>query len=252
MKDWRELATWWEEKQGDTGDFWHRSFLDPALFAQIGDVAEQRVLDMACGNGHNARRLARMGATVVGIDFSATLIAHNREREATDPLGITYHTADAAQLEMLPDAAFDLVICQMALMDIPDAAAAIGEAARVLRERGRFVALLAHPCFDVPEASGWVVERMWPETHVWRKVSRYREPFVGKIAWRSGDQFMYTATYHRPLSWYVQALRAAGMALTAFVEPQPDETLSNVAPDYRWMRDMPLLCLIEARKLDIS
>ncbi len=192
ISDWRELATVYGEKQGNEGDFWHRAYLDPALFETLGEVANLRVLDLACGAGHNTRRLARMGAQVTGLDISEALVERSRVREEHDHLGIQYYTADAARVDMLADETFDLVVCQMALMDIPDAAAAIREVARVLRPAGRFVALLLHPCFDIPEASGWVVERIGPTTTVWRKVRRYAEPFQGVIHWRVNGDLIYT------------------------------------------------------------
>ncbi len=247
--EWSELAAWYDEKLGDTGDFWHRTFLDPALFAQLGEVAGLDALDLACGNGHNTRRLARMGARVTGVDYSADVIALDQAREADEPLGIMYHAADAARLDMLADASFDLVVCQMALMDIPDAAGAIGEAARVLRPGARFVALFAHPCFDPSEGSAWLWERSGPSGTIWRKVWRYHEPYVGRIYFRVSGEIVYVAQHHRPLGWYVNTLANAGLVITTLDEPtSPDEFIAG--DDYgEWMTHIPLHCLIEARKV---
>lgn len=248
--DWRDVADIYDENQGDKGDFWHRTVLDPPLFTLVGDVSGLRVLDLACGNGHNTRRLARLGAQVTGVDASEGIIEWCQSRERREPLSITYHHADAARLDMLDDASFDLVVCQMALMDMPDAASALREAARVLRPGSRFVALFLHPCFFVPEASAWVVETMGPERTVWRKVRRYAEPFKGRVHWRGPNrEIFYTASYHRPLSWYVRALRSAGLVLTSLEEPQPGAEFIAQREDGAWMADVPLHCLIEARKL---
>lgn len=251
VREWDEMADWYDAKVGDDGDLWHRTFLDPALFAQLGDVSGLRVLDLACGNGHNTRRLARAGAHVTGVDFSPKHIARSRERQAQEHLDIEFLQGDAAQLDMLDDAAFDLVVCQMGLMDIPDAAGAIREVGRVLREGGRFVALLSHPCFDIAERSGWEVERMGPDLTVWRKVNGYTQPFTGLIYWRIDGELVYTRSYHRPLSWYVRELRAAGLVVTALEEPQPPEEFLAAEPEGEWMREVPLHCLIEARKLTV-
>ena len=124
------------------------------------------MLDLACGNGYISRRFARAGGNVVGVDGSGAIVERARAREAREPLGITYHVADAADLEMLEDGAFDLVVCNMALMDIADADAAIEEVARVLVPDGRFVASIAHPCFDKMETSGWAIERIYPTTTI--------------------------------------------------------------------------------------
>jgi ubiquinone/menaquinone biosynthesis C-methylase UbiE len=144
---WDELADWWDTTLGDDGDLWHRTLIDPPLLQLVGDVRGQRVLDLACGNGYLSRRFARQGAAVTGIDANAPIIERARAREARDPLDITYHVADAAHLTALPDGAFEVVVCNMALMDIADVAGAIQEVSRVLVSRGRLVASLAHPCF---------------------------------------------------------------------------------------------------------
>ena len=246
---WESLAAWYDEKQGDEGDLWHRTLIDPALLRVVGPVAGLRVLDLACGNGYLARRFARMGAGVTGADASASIIERARRREAKVPLGIAYHIADTARLEMLEDARFDVVVCNMALMDIEDAAGAIGETGRVLRPGGRFVASLSHPCFDIPNASAWVVERTDFTTTTWRKVSRYCGIFEGSVPWSVGpNEFMHTPVYHRPLSWYVRALRAAGFVILGLEEPEPTEEFLAGAPQGQWIAQIPLHCVIEARK----
>ena len=176
--DWEEIAAWWDERQGDEGDLWHRTLIDPTLFRVLGPVEGLHMLDLACGNGYIARKLARAGARVTGVDASTPVMEHARAREEREPLGIGYHVADAARLDGLGDASFDVVVCNMALMDIPDAEGALREAARVLRPGGRLITSLPHPCFDVSvSSSGWVVERIGFETTVFRKVSRYRRVF---------------------------------------------------------------------------
>ena len=145
---WDQMAHWWDEKQGDEGDLWHRALIDPPLLRLAGEVRGLHVLDLGCGNGYLSRRFARQGAIVTAVDANAPLIELIRTREAQESLGITYHVADAAHLEMLEDGIFDLVICNMALMDIENAKGAILEVSRVLKPGGRFVASINHPCFD--------------------------------------------------------------------------------------------------------
>src|SRR6266849_5949490 len=122
---WDQMTDWWDTNMGDEGDLWHRALIDPPLLRLVGDVAGKRLLDLACGNGYLSRRFARQGATVVGVDANAPLIERVRAREAQEPLGITYHVGNAEHLAMLDDGTFDLVVCNMALMDIEHAAEAI-------------------------------------------------------------------------------------------------------------------------------
>lgn len=247
---WEALAAWYDAKQGDDGDLWHRTLIDPAFLRVVGDVRGRRLLDLACGNGYLARRFARLGAEVAGVDASAPIIEHARAREHAQPLGVTYHLGDTARLTMFDDAGMDIVACNMALMDIEDAAGTIREIGRVLRPGGRFVASLSHPCFDIAGASAWLIERMDFTTTIWRKISRYRECHAARVPWQAGEERVgETPAYHRPLSWYVRTLRAERLAVTAFEEPEPTPEFLAGSPSGPWIAEIPLHCVIEATKI---
>src|SRR5439155_5572120 len=46
---WGRMAEWYDAKQGDTGDFWHRTLIDPTFLRVVGDVRGLHVLDLGCG-----------------------------------------------------------------------------------------------------------------------------------------------------------------------------------------------------------
>jgi ubiquinone/menaquinone biosynthesis C-methylase UbiE len=248
VSSWEAMAEWYDAKQGDEGDLWHRTLIDPPLIRLIGQVEGLCVLDLACGNGYLARRFARIGARVIGVDAAAAIVERARLRERQHPLGIAYHVGDATRLDML-EGGIDVAFCNMALMDIEDAAGAIREVSRVLRSGGRFVASLSHPCFDIVNASAWLIERADFTTTIWRKVRRYRELSAGQVPWRAGDDHIaYTPAYHRPLSWYFRTFRDAGFVITAFDEPEPTDEFLAGSPSGPWIAEIPLHCVIEARK----
>lgn len=58
-----------------------------------------RVLDLGCGPGLYASRLARLGHRCVGIDYSPASIAYAREQAATEGLDCTYREADLRQAD---------------------------------------------------------------------------------------------------------------------------------------------------------
>ena len=250
IANWEDMAAWWDERQGEEGDLWHRTIIDPTLFKVLGPAERQDVLDLACGNGYVARKLARSGARVTGVDASLAMIERALAREERDPLGIAYHVADAARMDVLGDATFDVVVCNMALMDMPNAEGALREAARVLKPWGRIVASMVHPCFDLGEDSGWVVEKVGPSTTVFRKVSRYRAASPKRAHWRGeAERIWFTTSYHRPLSWYFRALRNAGFVVSTFEEPEPTEEFKVESPQGEWVEQVPLQCVIEALKM---
>jgi ubiquinone/menaquinone biosynthesis C-methylase UbiE len=248
---WERLAAWYDRKQGNEGDLWHRSLIDPCLLKVLGEVKEQRALDLGCGNGYVSRILARRGAEVTGIDVSFPIVQLAKEREMRMPLGVKYYTVDAANLRMLEDEDFDVVVSNMSLMDIQDGVGAIHEVARVLKGKGRFVFSLSHPCFDTGRSSRWILETVGPTKTVWRKISRYREEHDSRILWRVGTNEIHeTIHYHRSLSWYFRTLRSAGFVVTTFEEPEPTEEFMAEEPQGPWIADIPLHCVVEACKME--
>jgi len=253
MKKWEDLAEWWDNKQGDDGDLWHRTLIDPTVSRVLGDVSGKDVLDLGCGNGYFSRKLVRMGARVTGVDSSAPIVEKAREKESRTSLGVAYYVAEAAHLAMLADHSFDIVLSNMALDDVENAEGAIRECARVLRLEGRLVVSISHPCFDMGRHSGWLIERIGLDTTVWRKVDdHYRTIFEDTVEWRIDEiQRWKTKWYHRPLSWYFRVLRDSGFVVTALEEPEPtDEFLKE--SNQPWIQMIPLHCVLEAHKLPVQ
>jgi ubiquinone/menaquinone biosynthesis C-methylase UbiE len=101
----------------------------------------QRVLEVGCGTGDDARRLAELvgpSGQVVGIDFSETMVEEARARAKESGLPVEFHQGDACRLD-LPDAGFDACRTERVLLHIPEPAAAVAEMVRVTRPGGRVV-----------------------------------------------------------------------------------------------------------------
>jgi ubiquinone/menaquinone biosynthesis C-methylase UbiE len=126
------------------------AFFDPCaneLLELAAPAPGERVLDLACGTGVVARRLAaRVGATgtVVGVDINEPMVTFAASAAGEVPAPIEWHTADAAALP-LGDAVFDLVCCQQGLQFFPDQTRAVREAHRVLVPGGRLALAVWRP-----------------------------------------------------------------------------------------------------------
>lgn len=249
---WDQMARWRDARSGEHGDLWHRALIDPTLLRVVGSVRGARVLEIACGNGYLARRLARSGAAEVrAVDRSRPTIGFARRREARRPTGARFEVADAAHLRFA-DSAFDLVVANMALMDIADARRAIAEVARVLAPGGRFVYSISHPCFDTDDRSLWSVERgigadgAYRDT-VWRKVSGYREEIMRKIPWDvERRRTVWTDAHHRTLATYSRYLREAGLMIRRMEEPTPLPEMLRGSPQGPLIAEIPLHLVVEA------
>lgn len=93
-----------------------------------------KVLDIATGTGWSARNMARMGATVTGIDFAPALLEAARQLSAHLPIEFRLADAEALPFE---DGAFDGVISTFGVMFAADPQIAASEIARVTRKGGR-------------------------------------------------------------------------------------------------------------------
>jgi ubiquinone/menaquinone biosynthesis C-methylase UbiE len=218
------IAPWYDRmvrSNSLAGDEMLRRLLD-----MIGPVRGQRVCDLACGQGYVARALAQQGAQVTGVDLSSELIAIARRDEASAPLGITYLVDDATTLTTLAAESFDGVVCNLALMDIPDLEAAFRSVWRFLRPAGWFVFAITHPCFAAPHAE-W---RTAPDGAISREIFTY----FSEGFWRSTDPKGVrgqVGAYHRTLTTYINTLIQTGFALERIDEPQA--TGSMPAPGYQ-------------------
>ena len=187
-----------------------------ATLDMVGTVEGKRVCDLACGEGHLSRWLAGAGANVTGVDVSINLLEHARRQ--SEGLGIEYIREDAQELSSLEDGSFDVVVCHMALMDIPDLERTYAAVWRVLRYGGLFIFSILHPCFEAPFAAReGLIEVDDDDNFVAVRVNRYTEE--GK--WYSGGTGMRgtLGSVHRTLSTYVNTLLATGFELTGLAEP---------------------------------
>jgi ubiquinone/menaquinone biosynthesis C-methylase UbiE len=204
---------------------------DETFDALVGDVRGKRVAAIACGQGRDARRLAQLGAEVVGVDASESLLAHARTLEQQEPRGIEYLHGDAQDLRGLADASFDAAVCHMALMDIPELEPTVQAVARILKPGGWFVASIVHPCYKTP-ADGELVDHVDGTTR--RIVGRYFEegPYSSITRWK----VLPRVAYHRTLSTYVNTLMDAGLPIVRMIEPVGDRPVWQSVPGMLYFR----------------
>jgi SAM-dependent methyltransferase len=106
----------------------------------LGIRAGHRVLEVACGSGGIASRVAgTRGASVVGTDVNALAIAAAQSRSAANPVGgqTEFLTSDAERTLPFPDGSFDFVLCNDAINHFRNRLGVLREWRRVLRSDGR-------------------------------------------------------------------------------------------------------------------
>lgn len=94
----------------------------------------ERILDLGCGTGHLTNQIASVGAEVVGMDKSTTMIEAARELYPN----LSFEIADASDFHF--DRSFDAVFSNAAIHWMKDQQAVAGFIWKALKPGGRFVA----------------------------------------------------------------------------------------------------------------
>jgi 2-polyprenyl-3-methyl-5-hydroxy-6-metoxy-1,4-benzoquinol methylase len=169
---WNANAAYWDERMGEGNDF-VESLIWPSAQRMLALQPGERVLDIACGNGLYARKMAALGAEVVAFDFADEMIARAAAHPAPPAGSIGYRALDGtdeAALLALGERSFDAAACMMALFDMAEIGPLMRGAARLLRPGGRFVFSILHPCFnssyvvrsaDEEDREGTIVTSYW-------------------------------------------------------------------------------------------
>ncbi len=116
---------------------------EPIVHEAIGSVAGLTVLDLGCGTGRHALRLAADGAEVTAVDFSEGMLAEARRKPGAEFVRFLVH--DLHEPLPLPAGSFDLVVSGLVLEHLRDLGGFFREARRMLGPGGRAVVSAMHP-----------------------------------------------------------------------------------------------------------
>src|SRR4029453_1720072 len=132
----------------EAGATWQRTLIQPSVEHLLQLQPGERILEIACGNGEFARRMAELGGQVLATDFSERMLERARVRGGD----VDYRLADATdeeQLVMLGERGLFIGgVAKMAIMNMESTEPMIRAASRLLKPAGRFVFSTLHPAFN--------------------------------------------------------------------------------------------------------
>jgi SAM-dependent methyltransferase len=216
----------------------------PSFFARLAafgvGLPGQRILDLGTGTGVLARRFARQGAVVAGIDVSVGQIGAARDLAAQQGLTIDFHVA-GAEATPFADGAFDCLTANQCWLYF-DKARAIPEALRLMTPGG--VLVTSHfswlPRLDpVAKASEALILKYNPQWSAadWSgEIPSRVEPVVPGLAQRALFWYDEEVAFTRE-TWRgrIRANRGTGAALSeaevAAFDAEHDALLRRIAPD---------------------
>jgi malonyl-CoA O-methyltransferase len=193
---------------------------EPEIDRLLGDPAGLTVLDVGCGTGRHALRLAAASARVTAIDFSDEMM----RRAAAKPgaAAITFRVHDLAHPLPFPDTAFDRVVCGLVVDHIADLTALFAEMRRVTVPAGRIVVSVMHPAMMLRGVQ-----------------ARFTDPATGRET--------RPASVAHQISDYVTAALRAGLRIDHVSEHAVDATLAARLPRAEKYLGWPMLFLLGLR-----
>ncbi len=183
----------------------------------LGDVAGRAILDVGCGTGRHAVRLANAGAKVTGIDFSEGMLEKARAKPGAGAVRFVHQDASAT----LPFEArsFDRVISCLVVDHVRDLAAFFGELHRVCRDDGFIVVSVMHPAMMLKGVQ-----------------ARFHDP-------RTGAR-VFPESVANQISDYVMGALAASLRITRLSEHSVGEDLVARAPRAEKYLGWPMLFMM--------
>ena len=234
-QEWETHAGWWQEYFTEGADPEYEEQILP--LADVHLAGFRRVLDVGCGEGQMARRVAALGAEVVGVDGSWAQIAEARRRGG----GPTYLRGTATALPVA-SGSVDAVTACLVLEHVEPFEPAIDEIARVIVPGGCFVLFLNHPLLQAP-GSGWVDDHILGEQY-WR-LGPYLPDDESMEEVAPGVRLPFM---HRPLGRYINVMAERGLLIEHMDEPPPSPGFVARAPEYGEAASIPRLMVLRTRK----
>ena len=181
-----------------------------------------RILDLGCGGGLLSEPLARLGASVLGIDASAGNVAAARLHAAAAGISIEYRLGEP-QAALRDEERFDVVLALEVVEHVSDVGAFMATAARSVAPGGMLFASTINRTwksflFAIVGAE-YLLHVLPRGTHAWQRFVRPAElraaadqtglvqtdlrgmrylPVVHRASWTRDTQVNYIATFARP------------------------------------------------------
>ncbi len=224
VAEWNENALLRHRQIISGNDLSYEKILVPTIFQLVGDASGKTILDVGCGDGDLAARLADNAKKVVGVDPAGKMIeiahreyGHRKNVEFVNNTIEAYSESKSASL-------YDVAIANMSLMSAPNLDRVIESIGSILKSEAIFAATITHPFFwnfykhlKDPEEFDYSQEHIQRTPFV---ISLYDEPLPSE-----------TTVFHRPLGTYTEIFTRHGFRIEQILEPVPNPDVERLYPE---------------------
>ncbi len=252
VSSWETSHSWYQKLVGEKGHYYHQQILLPEILKIFQAKNVKSVLDLGCGQGILARSL-NSKIEYLGLDVSASLIQEaNKLQQKNKQKNKQFIQADICSNLDLKKQDFDLAVFLLSLQNLENGEKAIKNAFQHLKNYGRLLIVLNHPCFRIPRQSDWAFEEK--NQKLARRIFSYLSPLKIPIqtAPSKGQKSDLTYSYHSPLSTYSIWLKNCSFYIEQIKEliSNKSSSGSRAKAENRARQEIPLFLVITAIKIE--
>ncbi|MEK7148702.1 MAG: class I SAM-dependent methyltransferase [Patescibacteria group bacterium] len=244
---WGGVAHWYDTLLADDDTYQARVIL-PNILRAMAIKKNERILDLACGQGFFTRAFFQEGASTTGVDLGKQLILIAKKHS---PKEIQYFAQSAEDLSIFQDGSFEKIAIVLSIQNIEAPHKVFKECARVLVPGGKMFIVLNHPAFRVPKASAWGFDDVTKTQY--RRVDNYMSESKVEIEMNpSKHGGATTISFHRPLQYYFKTLANNGFAvarLEEWLSHRESEKGPRKSAEDKARKEIPLFLFLEMLKI---
>lgn len=218
--------------------------------------ADQRLLDVACGEGAFERYLVGEGRTlpIDAFDAAPGLIRSAESQflpYKAQTRQVHFFTLNAERMQTLKAKSYTQASIILALQNITRLDAVVEGLSHALMSGGVVAVVLNHPTFRVPGASAWETKDGILARRIDRYLSSYSTDIIMNPGAKEGERKIITTSYHRSLQDYVKAFTSKDFALVALEEWISDKKSEgkHAEKEDRARKEFPLFLTMVFKKL---
>lgn len=255
---WGSVASWYDEYL-QAENTYQAKVIAPNLLRVLGISqfnTSLRVLELGCGQGYFLKQILdstakSASAQLEGVDVAGELLDIARTELGS---GVSLVHTPASKLTHLKDQSVDIVYSVLALQNMNDLDAVMSEVKRVLKPKGRVVAVLNHPAFRIPKQSDWYYsnDRKAQGRVVYTYMSDKKfaiDMHPGQSA--AGLKKEETFSFHHPLQYYSKVFSKYGFCIVKIEEwlshKESEEGPKKRAEDES-RKEIPMFMMLEIRR----
>ncbi len=231
---WNNFSEEYHKLVADSGDIYHKTYLNPVVLKLLGNVKNKKILDLACGNGYFSKILAEKKAIITGVDYSKKLISIAKSHQHKS---MNFFVGSSSNLNFLKDNSFDFIVSNVAFHDIKAISKTIKECSRLLKPKHKLIFSIPHPAFHLSK-------RVKEDGAYFRKVKKYMSVQILDHPCYQGVNH-----YHRPIEYYMEILFKNKFAVTGFHEITTKHRKGKIVKEPNLLnhkQEIPTFLIIEA------